>query len=312
VSADFRAQITQSGTRGARDASTLNVVDEYLRQHDGVITLAHARAAGLSHDAVSRRVHSGRWLRCSPGVFFADDRPFTDASRVRTAVWSCGQKATASGLAAAWWHGVTRFAPETVEVTVPRVSNHRRRPGVRTRRRDLAPADIVERKGLRVTALPLTVIEAAVRRGGGPKLMDSALQRHVELPQLWKAHLRNKGRHGSPAARRLLQAASDGARSEAERLLVKLLRDNNITGWKTNYPVGGYKVDVAFPEQKVAIETDGWAYHSSQEDFQNDRERQNKITLLGWQVLRFTWLDLVEYPQRVLAEIRFARAHSAR
>jgi very-short-patch-repair endonuclease len=77
------------------------------------------------------------------------------------------------------------------------------------------------------------------------------------LRQLWHAHLRNKGRHGSPAARRLLQAASDGARSEAERLLVKLLRGAGITGWRTNYPVGGYKVDVAFPKQKVAIETDG-------------------------------------------------------
>jgi very-short-patch-repair endonuclease len=136
--------------------------------------------------------------------------------------------------------------------------------------------------------------------------MDSALQRHVDLRQLWRAHLRNKGRHGAPAARRLLQAASDGASSEAERLLVKLLRENGITGWKTNYPVGGYKVDVAFPKQKVAIETDGWAFHSSQQDFQNDRERQNKIALLGWQVLRFTWLDLTEYPERVIAEIKFA------
>jgi very-short-patch-repair endonuclease len=93
---------------------------------------------------------------------------------------------------------------------------------------------------------------------------------------------------------------------EAERLLVKLLRDNDMTGWKTNHPVGGYKVDVAFPKQKVAIETDGWAFHTNQEDFQNDRERQNKIMLLGWQVLRFTWLDLTEYPQRVLAVIRSA------
>jgi very-short-patch-repair endonuclease len=169
------------------------------------------------------------------------------------------------------------------------------------------PKDTIERNGLRVTALPLTVVEAAARRGGGAKLMDSALQRHVELPQLWKAHLRNTGRHGSPAARRLMQAASDGARSEAERLLIKLLRDNNITGWKANYPVGGYKVDVAFPGEKVAIETDGWAFHSSQEDFQKDRERQNKIALLGWKVLRFTWLDLTEYPQRVLAEIEAAR-----
>jgi very-short-patch-repair endonuclease len=37
-----------------------------------------------------------------------------------------------------------------------------------------------------------------------------------------------------------------------------------------------------------------------------DRERQNEIALLGWQVLRFTWLDLTEYPQRVLAVIRSA------
>jgi hypothetical protein len=44
----------------------------------------------------------------------------------------------------------------------------------------------------------------------------------------------------------------------------------------------------------------------SQEDFQKDRERQNKIALLGWQVLRFTWLDLTEYPQRVLTLIRRA------
>jgi very-short-patch-repair endonuclease len=290
----------------------VGVLEDYLRHHDGVITLAQAQAAGLSHDAVSRRVRSGRWLRCSPGVFFADDRPFSDASRVRVAVWSYGTKAVASGLAAAWWHGVTKFAPDVVEVTVPKVSNHRRRPGVRTRRRDLDPTDVVDRMGLQVTALPLTVVEAAARRGGGAKLMDSALQRHAELPQLWRAHLRNKGRHGSPAARRLLLAASDGARSEAERLLVKLLRDNGITGWKANHPVGGYKVDVAFPKQKVAVETDGWAFHSSQEDFQNDRGRQNKIALLGWQVLRFTWLDLTEYPQRVLAEIRFATANAAR
>jgi very-short-patch-repair endonuclease len=288
------------------------VLEDYLRDQDGVITLAQAQAAGLSHDAVRRRVLARRWLRCSPGVFFADDRPFTDASRVRVAVWTYGTNATASGLAAAWWHGVTRYAPDVVEVTVPKVSNHRKRPGVRTRRRDLAPKDIVERNGLRVTALPLTVVEAAARRGGGARLMDSALQRHVELPQLWNAHLRNKGRHGSPAARRLLQAASDGARSAAERLLIKLLRDNNITGWKANYPFAGFKIDVAFPGEKVAIETDGWAFHSGQEDFQNDRERQNKIALLGWKVLRFTWLDLTEYPQRVLAEIRFARGPALR
>jgi very-short-patch-repair endonuclease len=282
------------------------VLDEFLRRQDGVLTLAQAQQAGLSRHAVDRRVRAGHWRRCSPGVFFADDRPFTDAARVRAAVWGYGVEAAASGLAAAWWHGLTRFSPEIVEVTVPRTSHHPHRDGVRMRRRDLARTDVVERNALRVTALALTVVEAAVRLRGGALLMDSALQRRVDLRELWRAHLRNKGRHGSPAARRLLQAASDGARSEAERLLVKLLREAGITGWRTNYPVGGYKVDVGFPKQMVAIEVDGWAFHSDAEVFVGDRNRQNIIALLGWKVLRFTWLDLTEYPQRVMFEIKHA------
>jgi very-short-patch-repair endonuclease len=282
------------------------VLDTYLRRHDGVITLAQARSAGLSDQAVQRRVASGQWRRCSVGVFFVDDRPFTDAARIRAAVWGYGPRAAATGLTAAWWLGVTKFAPDVVEVTMPKSCHGRSRRGSRLRRRNLMPADIIEHNGLRVTALPLTVIEAAVRHGGGPKLMDSALQRHVDLRPLWNAHLRNKGRHGSPAARRLLEAAEDGARSAAERLLIQLLKAAGITGWKANYPVAGYKVDAAFPVPKVACETDGFAFHSNSDDFHNDRVRQNAITLAGWQVLRFTWLDLTEYPDRVIAEIKRA------
>jgi very-short-patch-repair endonuclease len=63
---------------------------------------------------------------------------------------------------------------------------------------------------------------------------------------------------------------------------------------------------VGFPAEKVAIEVDGWAFHSDGEAFQIDRMRQNAISLLGWQVLRFMWLDLTEYPERVLAIIRSA------
>ncbi|MFI5510688.1 DUF559 domain-containing protein [Mycobacterium sp. NPDC051804] len=282
------------------------VVDDYLRRHDGVITLAQAQHAGLSRHSAGRRVRDGRWRRCSPGVFFADDRPFTDAARVRAAVWGYGPEAAASGLAAAWWHGLTKFAPDVVEVTVPRTSHHPHRAGIRMRRRDLTRSDIVERNGLRITELALTVVEAAVRKRGGSVLMDSALQRQVELRDLWRAHLRNTGRHGSTAARRLLQSAHDGARSEAERLFVQLLRQADIEGWRTNYPIGGYRIDVAFPDQKVAIEVDGWAFHNTPEVFVKDRNRQNTIALLGWKVLRFTWFDLTEYPQRVIAEIKHA------
>ena len=282
------------------------MLSDYLRRHDGVITLEQARAAGLTWRVVQRRLESGKWVRCSRGVYFVDDRPFSDAARIRAAVWGYGSSAVASGLTAAWWHGLTRFAPGIAEVTVPRDSHGRRHAATRVRRRRLDERDVVECRGLRVTSLPLTVVEAAAQHGGGVKLMDNALQRHVDLNALWHAHLRNRGRTGAPRSRRLLQAASNGSRSAAERLLVKLLNDAGIVGWQANYRVAGYRVDFGFPGARVALEVDGMAFHSGAEEFQIDRERQNAIVLAGWQVLRFTWLDLTECPERVLAVVRAA------
>lgn len=281
------------------------MLEDYLRRQDGVITLAQARNAGLSQDAVERRVRSGAWRRCSRGVYFVDDRPFTDAARIRAEVWSYGRAATACGVAAAWWHGIISAAPDHVEVTVPLSKGSRSRWASSVRRRDLASADIVLRRSLRVTAIPLTVLEA-VASTHSRAIMDSALQRGVSLDQLHTAHVRNARRHGATLAGRFLREASDGARSEAERLLIRLLRAAKISGWRANYPVGGYVVDVAFPEQKVAIEVDGWAFHNDRAAFQHDRTRQNRISLNGWKVLRFTWLDLTEHPQRVIAEIAAA------
>lgn len=283
------------------------MIEDYLRRHDGVITLAQARSSGLSHAAVQRRVQSGRWRRCAKGVYFADDRPFTTSARIRAAVWAYGASATASGLAAAWWLGLASIEPAEVEVTVPRNSHGRRGAGVRIRRRELDEQDIFEDRGLRVTGIALTVLEASARRGGGPKIMDSALQRRVGLADLQRAHVRNRGRYGATAARRILEAAAGGARSEAERLVIQLLRGAGIDGWQANFPIGPYVIDIAFPGERVAIEIDGWAFHSDHEAFQKDRKRQNWIALHGWQVLRFTWLDITSHPERVLAEIRRAR-----
>lgn len=284
----------------------LTVLEDYLRRHDGVITLAQARSSGLSPSAIRRRVQSGRWRRCAMGVYFVDDRPFTTAARIRAAVWGHGTAATATGLTAAWWLGLMAIEPDVVEVTVPRNSHGRSGAGCTVRRRDLHEQDIFEARGLRVTGVALTVLEASARRGGGPKIMDSALQRRVRLAELQQAHCRNRRRYGAGAARLMLDAASGGARSEAERLVIQLLREAHIGGWLANFRVGPYVIDIAFPAQRVAIEIDGWAFHNDQQAFQKDRTRQNWLALNGWQVLRFTWLDITQHPERVLAQVRAA------
>jgi very-short-patch-repair endonuclease len=109
----------------------------------------------------------------------------------------------------------------------------------------------------------------------------------------------------------LLRAARHGAASEAERLLITLLRDAALTGWRCGYRVGRYELDVAFPTERIAIEVDGWAWHSDVERFRRDRRRQNDLVLAGWTVLRFTWHDLTNRPDTVIAQIRSALARWA-
>ena len=89
-------------------------------------------------------------------------------------------------------------------------------------------------------------------------------------------------------------------------MVIKLLRDARLTGWQCGYRVDAYEVDIAFPEGQVAIEIDGWAWHSDVERFRRDRRRQNALVLAGWTILRFTWHDLTNRPGAVVAEVRSA------
>ena len=70
-------------------------------------------------------------------------------------------------------------------------------------------------------------------------------------------------------------------------------------------------VDLAFVAERVAVEVDGWAYHVDPDRFQGDRSRQNRLTAAGWIVVRFTWADLVEKPDEVVAMIQIARTRGA-
>jgi very-short-patch-repair endonuclease len=275
-----------------------------------VISRAQAIESGMSADAVQRKLGSGRWERLHPGVYLAADHEYGDEARLRAAMLWAGEGATAHGLSAAWWHGIVAELPATVQITVPRARRAGRRAGLLVRRRDLATADHVPLRLLQVTDLPLTVLEAAICLGpAGSALLDRALQRTVRFPAVYRAHCRNLGRRGSPAASALLTAAADRAASQAERRLVRLLREHGITGWRLGYRYGSFLVDLAFPAERVAVEVDGWAWHVDAERFLADRQRQNALVTAGWTVLRFTWHDLEQRGTRVIAEIRAALHH---
>lgn len=103
--------------------------------------------------------------------------------------------------------------------------------------------------------------------------------------------------------------------SEAERVLHAILREAEITGWAPNAAVqvsfGVIHVDVLFTRARLVVEVDGWAHHTQADRFQEDRRRQNALIGAGWNVLRFTWRDLIERPEAVIATVRAGLARAA-
>jgi very-short-patch-repair endonuclease len=280
-----------------------------LREQAGVISRSQAVAAGMSADQVDRRLRKGRWRRLHPCVYLVADRELTNRARIHAAVLWAGEDATLSGVAAAWWHQLWGVAPSTIDATVPLSQSGRSRGKIRIRRRELDWLDRTHLNGIWVTNVALTVLEAAVALGGkGQQLLDRALQRRVRFEDLVQAHSRNVGRRGSKAAGDLLRSCADRAASEGERAVIRLMRAAGITGWVRGYWFGGCELDFAFPELRVAVEVDGWAWHVDVERFRHDRRRQNILELAGWTVLRFTWHDLTERPEHVVAEIKAALA----
>jgi len=206
----------------------------------------------------------------------------------------------------AHWHGMLDAAPARVEVTLPKATHRSAPPGVVVRRRDLHAIDLVEHRGLLVADGPLAALETAITLPDGSAFLDRVLQRHMPFLELYDCYCRNLGRRGWRQASRLIIAAADRADSAAERILKGLLREAGITGWVLGHPFGPHLIDLAFPDLRVAVEVDGWAWHVDVDRFRTDRRKGNALTRAGWTLLRFTWHDLTGRPTEVVADIRHA------
>jgi very-short-patch-repair endonuclease len=147
-------------------------------------------------------------------------------------------------------------------------------------------------------------------RAQAETFLDRALQAGwITLEDLAHRVRSRLGRHGTPRLLELVSGVVGGERSAAERRLTDLLRGARITGWEANAEIrddaGLIGVgDVVFATAKLVVEVDGLAFHVTPERFQRDRQRQNRLVAAGWTVLRFTWSDLTERPDYVVASVR--------
>jgi very-short-patch-repair endonuclease len=85
-----------------------------------------------------------------------------------------------------------------------------------------------------------------------------------------------------------------------------------VNQWVTLDGGIAYQVDFLWPQQRLAVETDGRDVHTTRKAFEHDRLRDQRLTLAGYTVVRFTWRHVVDGPRRVAEALRGLLARLAR
>jgi very-short-patch-repair endonuclease len=72
---------------------------------------------------------------------------------------------------------------------------------------------------------------------------------------------------------------------------------------RLNAHVASHEADFLWPTERLVVEVDGYAWHSSRNRFEGDRARDATVTGAGFTVLRATWRQITEEPLTVVARI---------
>lgn len=288
-------------------------------QH-GVFTRAHAARAGATKRMIQGRVATGRWDELHPSVFRVAGTPPSWRQSLLAGCFAWGNGAVASHRAAAPLWSLAGFDPGLVEVIVPRGRKRRAVDGIVAHwLPPLPPADITVVDAIPVTTVARTLIDLAsvASRETLEEALDDALRRRlVSLPRLrWRlSELSRCGRPGIVAISSLLGARDPSSavpRSVFETRLLRVLKAAGLPAPTLQHQVRDDRrviavVDFAFPAARLAIEADGYRWHSGRARWEHDLARRNALTSLGWRVLHITWTDLTTNPTAMIHRIETA------
>jgi very-short-patch-repair endonuclease len=250
-------------------------------------------ALGLASSTIDRRLSSGAWERLFPGVYRMGGAPPSWRQQLMAARLAMGEGAVVSHRSAAALFEMVGFPERFVEMTVPR-SCRRAPDGIAVHRTAaLTRADVTVVDAIPVTTPARTLVDLAtcIDRDTLEEALDDALRRRlVSLPTL-------RRRGAALGARKILtqlveQREHGVPESRLETRVLRAIRAARLPKPVIQHRVGPYRVDFAYPTHYIAIECDGYKYHSSRRSFDADRARGNALLRAGWTVLRVTWSDI--------------------
>jgi hypothetical protein len=271
----------------------------------GVVTRTQLLGAGITSSEIEHRLRTGALLRAHRGVYRVGHRAPSVEARYLAAVRACGEGALLSGQAAGHLLAILKGPPPAPEVTAP---TGRRVRGVDTRRsRGMGPHDRTIWRGIPVTSAPRTLADLAaslsidelarachetgIRHGTTPRQVEEVLARRPTSP-------------GAPKLRQILTGDVRVTLSKLEARFLAHLREADLVLPETNRPAGGRRVDCRWPEQRLTVELDSYQYHHSRHAWEQDRRREREARARGDEFRRYTYGDVFEHPELMLAELR--------
>jgi hypothetical protein len=272
-------------------------------QAHGVVTREELLRAGLTADQIRYRVRTGGLIREYPGVYRVGHRAPSLEARYVAAVRACGEGALLSGRAAGYLFGALKGLAPPPEVTAP---TQRRVKGVKTRRSRVDPRDATTYRRIPFTTLPRTLVdlaavlnpdelarayhEAEVRHGTTAAQVEAVLERRPKSP-------------GAAKLRAVLRGDAPITLSRLEKRFLAMLRQARLALPGTNRRTGRHWVDCRWPGLRLTVELDSYRYHHSRHAWEQDRRRERDARARGDDFRRYTYGDVFEQPELMLAEL---------
>lgn len=287
------------------------------RQH-GLVTRRQLTEIGIASSKIHRLARAGVLERVETAVYLVCGYPSSFEQQVLAPVLACAGPAAASHGTAARLLGLRGFDRHAaIHVSVPRAhdpSFTRARPhrSLILDRHDIRPVE-----GIATVRPERAIITAAAERPrSAGALIDSAvLARLSTYERIW----RYLGRYGGPGCtgsaavraaldrRAPLQPPTESALEDA---WLEALERGGLTGWVRQHPVrassGALRLDLARPDELIAVEIDSRLWHSSEADYQRERRKRFELAKIGYLVFPVTEFDLHERVDEVITDLHAA------
>jgi very-short-patch-repair endonuclease len=271
----------------------------------GVVVRAELLEAGITRAQLRSRLAAGALIPVYPGVYRVGHQGPNVLARYMAAVKACGDGSLLFRRAAAHLLGLVKDPPSLPEVLC---LTQRRVRGVRTQRvRRAEPIDGTTWRGIAVTTVQRTLVDlAAVLDEEELALaVHQADARHHITPEQIE-HVLNR-RHNWPGARKLrrvIWGQVPVTLSRLERRFLERLRAASLPLPEVNPRVDGRFVDCRWPAHRLTVELDSYRYHKSRHAWEQDYQREREARARGDEFRRYTWRDVEEEPEPMLADLR--------